>query len=74
VVQEASAFKLRHVPHQGSAPAIADVMGGHVDMAGTSLAAALTLLKGRQGACAGRRFTQDRSLTVRSILIASSRD
>ncbi len=46
LVQEASGFKLRHVPYKGSAPAIADLMGGHVDLAGTSLASAIPLVKG----------------------------
>lgn len=46
VVQEASGFKLQHVPYKGSTPAIADLMGGHVDLAGTSVASALPLLRG----------------------------
>jgi tripartite-type tricarboxylate transporter receptor subunit TctC len=46
VVQEASGFKMQHVPYKGSSPAIADLMGGHVDLAGTSVASALPLLQG----------------------------
>lgn len=46
VVQDASGFKLQHVPYKGSTPAIADLMGGHVDLAGTSVASALPLLQG----------------------------
>lgn len=44
-VQEKSGFKLQHVPYKGSSPALADLMGGHVDLAGTSLASALPLLQ-----------------------------
>jgi len=46
VVQEASGFRMQHVPYKGSSPAIADLMGGHVDLAGTSVASALPLLQG----------------------------
>jgi tripartite-type tricarboxylate transporter receptor subunit TctC len=46
VVQDASGFKLQHVPYKGSTPAIADLIGGHVDLAGTSVASALPLLQG----------------------------
>jgi tripartite-type tricarboxylate transporter receptor subunit TctC len=46
LVQDASGFKMQHVPYKGSSPAIADLMGGHVDLAGTSVASALPLLQG----------------------------
>jgi tripartite-type tricarboxylate transporter receptor subunit TctC len=46
MLQEASGFKMQHVPYKGSAPAIADLMGGHVDLAGTSVASALPMLRG----------------------------
>lgn len=45
VLQEAAGFKLQHVAYKGSTPAITDLMGGHVDLAGTSVASALTLVK-----------------------------
>jgi tripartite-type tricarboxylate transporter receptor subunit TctC len=46
VIQDASGFKMQHVPYKGSSPAIADLIGGHVDLAGTSVASALPLLQG----------------------------
>ncbi|CAN5208044.1 tripartite tricarboxylate transporter substrate binding protein [soil metagenome] len=46
VLQEASGFKMQHIAYKGSAPAITDLMGGHVQLAGTSVASALPLLKG----------------------------
>ncbi|CAN5290277.1 hypothetical protein BH10PSE17_BH10PSE17_35380 [soil metagenome] len=46
VLQETSGFKMQHIAYKGSAPAITDLMGGHVELAGTSVASALPLLKG----------------------------
>lgn len=46
MVQDASGFKLQHVPYKGSTPAIADLIGGHVELAGASVASALPLLQG----------------------------
>ncbi|MES2183874.1 MAG: tripartite tricarboxylate transporter substrate binding protein [Pseudomonadota bacterium] len=46
MVQDASGFKMQHVPYKGSSPALADLMGGHVDLAGTSVASALPMLLG----------------------------
>ncbi|QHI99535.1 tripartite tricarboxylate transporter substrate binding protein [Xylophilus rhododendri] len=45
-IQDKSGFKLQHVPYKGSSPALADLMGGHLDLAGTSLASALPMLQG----------------------------
>lgn len=45
MAQDASGFRMQHVPYKGSSPALADLMGGHVDLAGTSVASALTLLQ-----------------------------
>ncbi|MES3001488.1 MAG: tripartite tricarboxylate transporter substrate binding protein [Pseudomonadota bacterium] len=45
LLQEVSGFKLQHVPYKGSAPAIADLLGGHVQLAGTSVASALSLVQ-----------------------------
>jgi tripartite-type tricarboxylate transporter receptor subunit TctC len=46
MAQDASGFRMQHVPYKGSTPALADLMGGHVDLAGASVASALTLLQG----------------------------
>ncbi len=48
MVQDTSGFKMQHVPYKGSAPALADLMGGHVDLAGASVASALPLLQGNK--------------------------
>lgn len=45
MLQEAAGIKLQHVPYKGSSPAIADLMGGHVELAGTSVASALSLVQ-----------------------------
>ncbi|MEN3296851.1 MAG: hypothetical protein V7642_6104 [Burkholderiales bacterium] len=37
---------LQHVPYKGSGPALADLVGGHVDVAGSSIASAVPLIKG----------------------------
>lgn len=36
---------LRHIPYRGTGPALTDLMGGHVDLAGGSIAAALPLIE-----------------------------
>ena len=46
IAQEAGGFRMDHVPYKGSTPALADLMGGHVDLAGTSVTSALALLRG----------------------------
>jgi tripartite-type tricarboxylate transporter receptor subunit TctC len=45
VLQDAAGFRMQHVPYKGSSPALADLVGGHVDLAGTSVASALGLLQ-----------------------------
>jgi tripartite-type tricarboxylate transporter receptor subunit TctC len=38
-------IRLQHVPYKGSGPALADLIGGHVDVAGSSIASAIPLVK-----------------------------
>lgn len=38
-------MQLRHVPYRGSAPALTDLMGGHVDLVGSSIASAISLIR-----------------------------
>jgi len=45
MLQNTAGIKLQHVPYKGSSPAIADLMGGHVDLAGTSVASAISLVQ-----------------------------
>ncbi|MBO1015132.1 tripartite tricarboxylate transporter substrate binding protein [Achromobacter sp. SD115] len=45
MLQHAAGFKMQHVPYKGSAPALADLMGGHLQFAGSSISSAATLIK-----------------------------
>jgi tripartite-type tricarboxylate transporter receptor subunit TctC len=45
LLQDAAGIRLQHVPYKGSTPAIADLMGGHVELAGTSVASAISLVQ-----------------------------
>ena len=60
LVQAAAGFKAQHVPYKGSTPALADVMGGHLPLASTSISSATSLIKsGKMRALAvssARRF------------------
>lgn len=60
LVQAAAGFKAQHVPYKGSTPALADVMGGHLPLAATSISSATSLIKsGKMRALAvssARRF------------------
>jgi tripartite-type tricarboxylate transporter receptor subunit TctC len=44
-LQRAAGIRLLHVPYKGAAPALADVMGGQVDVAILSVASVLNLVK-----------------------------
>jgi tripartite-type tricarboxylate transporter receptor subunit TctC len=46
LLQSAAGFKMRHIPYKGSSPALADVVGGHVDFAATSISSATALIQG----------------------------
>ena len=45
LVQSAGSIKLLQVPYKGAAPALADVMGGHVDVAMMSVPSVIGLIK-----------------------------
>ncbi len=45
-LQAAAGFKMRHIPYKGSTPAIADLVGGHVAVVGSSISSAASLLAG----------------------------
>lgn len=46
LLQGAAGFKAQHIPYKGSTPALADVMGGHLGFAATSISAATALING----------------------------
>jgi tripartite-type tricarboxylate transporter receptor subunit TctC len=46
LLQSAAGFKMRHIPYKGSSPALADLVGGHVDFAATSISSATALIQG----------------------------
>ena len=41
-------IEMTHVPYKGSAPALTDLVGGHVSMYFSSLPPAIALVQGRQ--------------------------
>jgi tripartite-type tricarboxylate transporter receptor subunit TctC len=43
-LQVAAGFKMQHVPYKGSTPALADLVGGHLGFAGSSISSAASLL------------------------------
>ncbi|MGJ7541869.1 Bug family tripartite tricarboxylate transporter substrate binding protein [Variovorax sp. LT1R16] len=44
LLQITAGCKLQHVPYKGSSPALADLMGGHLSFAGSSISSAATLI------------------------------
>lgn len=45
MLQIAANVKLQHVPYKGSSPALADLMGGHLQFAGSSISSAASLIQ-----------------------------
>ena len=45
MLQSVAGIKLQHVPYKGSTPALADMVGGHLQFAGSSISSADALLK-----------------------------
>ncbi|HEY1227040.1 MAG TPA: tripartite tricarboxylate transporter substrate binding protein, partial [Ramlibacter sp.] len=45
LLQLTAGCKMQHVPYKGSSPALADLMGGHLDFAGSSISSASTLIR-----------------------------
>lgn len=45
MLQHSAGVKMQHVPYKGSAPALADLMGGHLQFAGSSISSAASLIK-----------------------------
>ncbi len=45
MLQAAAGFKMQHVPYKGSSPALADLMGGHLPVAGASISSATNLIQ-----------------------------
>lgn len=44
LLQSAAGIKMQHVPYKGSTPALADLLGGHLKFAGSSISSAASLL------------------------------
>jgi tripartite-type tricarboxylate transporter receptor subunit TctC len=44
MLQLAAGCKMQHVPYKGSTPALADLMGGHLNFAGSSISSAASLI------------------------------
>jgi tripartite-type tricarboxylate transporter receptor subunit TctC len=45
MLQAEADFKMQHVPYKGSAPALADLVGGHLHVAGSSISSATSLVQ-----------------------------
>lgn len=48
LLRQQAGIDLLHVPYKGSTPALTDLMGGHVELVGSSIASAMPFLQGGQ--------------------------
>ena len=46
LLQSVAGFQMRHIPYKGSSPALADLVGGHVGFAATSISSATARIQG----------------------------
>jgi tripartite-type tricarboxylate transporter receptor subunit TctC len=44
LLQASAGFKMLHIPYKGSSPALADLLGGHLQFAGSSISSAASLI------------------------------
>lgn len=44
LLQAAAGFRMQHIPYKGSSPALADLLGGHLGFAGSSISSASSLV------------------------------
>ena len=66
MLNKAAGVKITHVPYRGAAPAITDLLGGHIDTLNADLPVLLPLVKSRKGQGAGGVRTRAHAAVARS--------